>query len=56
MIFNNDLDDDNDDEDDCSCKSVNFQASTSRFCKELDLDNTYNMMIMILMIIMMINF
>ena len=36
--------DDNDD--DYSCNSVNFQAMTSRFCIELDLDNTYEMMMM----------
>ena len=31
--------DDNDDGDDYSCNSVNFQARTSRFCMEVDLDN-----------------
>ena len=51
---NDDDDEDNDDdEDDYSCNSVNFQARTSRFGMEVDLDNTYNMMIMILMMMMM---
>ena len=55
---NDDDDDENDDEDDYSCNSVNFQARTSRFWIEVDLHNTYNMilikmMIMTLMMIMM---
>ena len=35
-----DYDDDNDDDDDYSCNSVSFQARTSRFCMQVDLDNT----------------
>ena len=31
----------------------NFQARTSKFCMEIDLDNTYNMMMMKMMIMMM---
>ena len=31
--------DGDDDEDEYSCNSVNFQARTSRFCMEVDLDN-----------------
>ena len=34
-----DFGDDDDDEDEYSCNSVNFQARTSRFCMEVDLDN-----------------
>ena len=48
----NDDNDDEDDDDDYSCNSVNFQARTSRFCMEVDLHNTYNM-ILIKMIMMM---
>ena len=36
-----DDDDDNDYDDDYCCNSVNFQARTSRFCMEVDLDNIY---------------
>ena len=50
----NDNDDDNDDDDDYSCISVNFQASNSRFFMEVDLDNTYNIMLMKMMIMMII--
>ena len=56
--------DDNDYEDYYSCNSVHFEARTSRFCMEVDLNNTYNimmtmmtimmMMMMIMMIMMMI--
>ena len=45
-----DDDDDNDDEGDYSCNSVNFQARTSRFSMEVDLDNI-NHMTMRMMII-----
>ena len=35
-------DEDNDDDNDYySCNSVNFQARTSRFCMEINIDNTY---------------
>ena len=53
---NDDDDDDNDVEDDYSSNSVNFQARTSRFCMEVSLDNTYNMVIMKMriMVLMMI--
>ena len=56
---NEDIDDNNDDEDDYSSNSVNFQARTSRFGKKVCLDNTYNLMIMkvtimILMMMMML--
>ena len=37
-----------DDDDDYSCKSVNFQAMTSKCCMEVYLDNNYNMMIMMI--------
>ena len=41
MHRNDDGDDDfgDGDEDEYSCNSVNFQARTSRFCMEVDLDN-----------------
>ena len=42
-----------DDEDEYRCNSVNFQARTSRFCMEVDLDNIEQMM-MIMMIIAVI--
>ena len=48
-----DDDDDNDDEDDYSCNSVNFQARTSRFCIEVDLHKTYNMILIKMMIMTM---
>ena len=59
---NDDDDDDNDDKDDedhYNSYSVNFRASTSRFRMGVDLHNTYNMilikmMIMMMMMIMMI--
>ena len=38
------MDDDNDDEYDYSCKSVNFQARYSIFYMQVNLDNTYNIM------------
>ena len=40
---NDDDDNDNDDYDDNDyiCNSVSFQARTSRFCMEIDLDNNY---------------
>ena len=47
-------DDDNDDEDDYSCKSVNFQIRNSRFFMEVDLDNTYNLMMIMMTVMMMI--
>ena len=53
---NDDDDDDYDDEDDedhYSCNSVNLQARTSRFCMEVDLHDTYNMILMKIMIMMM---
>ena len=49
--------DDNDDDDndaDYSNNSVKIQARTSRFCMELYLDNTYNMMMLKLRVMMMI--
>ena len=48
-------DDDQDDQDDYSSNSVNFQARTSRFGMKVCLDNTYNLMIMkvTIMILMM---
>ena len=45
--------DDNDDDDDYSCNSVNFQARTSRFCVEVDLHSTYNMILMKMIMTMM---
>ena len=36
---NKNVDFGDDDEDDYRCNSVNFQARTSRFCMEVDLDN-----------------
>ena len=42
--------DGDDDEDEYSCNSVNFQA---RFCIEVDLHNTYNMILMKMMIMTM---
>ena len=53
---NDDDDDDNDDEDDEDdyiCNSVNFQARTSRFFTQVDLHNTYNMILMKMMIMTM---
>ena len=38
-FFDDDDDFGDDDEDEYSCNSVNFQARTSRFCMEVDLDN-----------------
>ena len=38
-FFDGDDDFGDDDEDEYSCNSVNFQARTSRFCMEVDLDN-----------------
>ena len=40
-------DNDDDDNDDYSCNSVNFQVRTSRFCKEVDLDKNFDMIISI---------
>ena len=54
-FFDGDDDFGDDDEDEYSCNSVNFQARTSRFCMEVDLDNIYQIMLMIMtMMIMMI--
>ena len=53
ITADNNYDDDNDDSDDYSSNSVNFQARTSIFCMEVDLDNTYNMMMIMLMTMMM---
>ena len=39
-FFDGDDDFGDDDEDEYSSNSVNFQARTSRFCIEVDLDNT----------------
>ena len=36
---NNNDDNDNDEDNDYTCNSVNFQARTSKFCMEVDLDN-----------------
>ena len=51
LIHNGDDDDENDndddDNDDYSCNSVNFQVRTSRFCKEVDLDKNFDMIISI---------
>ena len=49
LIHNGDDDDknDDDDDDDYSCTSVNFQVNTSRFCKEVDVDNNFDMIISI---------
>ena len=52
QLINND-DDDDDDNDDYSCNSVNFKARTSSFCMEVDLHNTYNMILMKMMIMTM---
>ena len=49
-----DDDDDEDDEDDYSFNSVNFQARTSRFCLEVDLDKMCHMMLMKIMMIKII--
>ena len=38
-FFDGDDDFGDDDEDEYRCNSVNFQARTSRFCMEVDLDN-----------------
>ena len=46
LIHNGDDDDENDN-DDYSCNSVNFQVRTSRFCKEVDLDNNFDILISI---------
>ena len=46
LIHNGDDDDENDN-DDYSCNSVNFQVRTSRFCKEVDLDKNFDMIISI---------
>ena len=40
-------DDNNDDKDDYSCNSANFKDRTSRFCMEVDLDHTFDMLMMI---------
>ena len=56
IIKKNFEDHDNDDEDDkdhYSCNSVNSQARTSRFCMEVDLRNTYNMILIKIMMMMM---
>ena len=42
-----DTNDDNDVGDDYSCNSVNFQDRTFRFCMEVDLDHTFDMLMMI---------
>ena len=51
LIHNGDDDDkndnDDDDNDDYSCNSVNFQVRTSRFCKEVDLNKNFDMIISI---------
>ena len=52
-VDEDDEDDGNDDKDDYSSNSVNFQSRTSRFCMKVCLDNSYNMMIMKMMIIVM---
>ena len=39
---------DDDDNHDYSCNSVNFQAKTNKFSMEVYLDNTYNMMMMMI--------
>jgi len=39
LFFDGDDDFGDDDEDEYRCNSVNFQARTSRFCMEVDLDN-----------------
>ena len=39
-------------DDDYSLNIVNFQARISRFCMEVDLDNTYNIMMTMIMIFM----
>ena len=46
------VDNDNDDniDDDYSCNSINFQARISRFSVEVDLNNTYDMMMMMMVI------
>ena len=46
LIHNGD-DDDKNDNDDYSCNLVNFQVRTSRFCKEVDLDKNFDMIISI---------
>ena len=51
--IDDDDDDGNDDKDDYSCKSVNFQAMSPRFCMEVDLDNMCHMMLMKMMIMKM---
>ena len=55
-FFDGDDDFGDDDEDEYRCNSVNFQARTSRFCMEVDLHNTYNMILinMIILTMMMI--
>ena len=47
-------DDGNDDDDIYSCNSINSWARTLRFCMEVDLDNTYPMLMMIMTIMMII--
>ena len=46
-FFDGDDDFGHDDEDEYTCNSVNFQARTSRFCMEVDLDQTFDMLMMI---------
>ena len=53
FIDNDDDDDDDDDndnddnDDDYSCNTVNFQDGTFRFCMEVDLGHTFDMLMMI---------
>ena len=47
LIDDDDYDEDKNDNDDFSCNSVNFQVRTSRFCKEVDLDKNFDMIISI---------
>jgi len=45
-VTRDDDDVDNDEDDGYSCNSVNAQAKTSKFCMEVDLDNTCNINMM----------
>ena len=45
--------DGDDDEDEYRCNSVNFQARTSRFCMEVDIDNIEQIVMMMMTIMMM---
>ena len=47
-----DDDDEDEDEDEINHNSANFEATTSRFCMVIDLNETYRMMITTMMMMM----